>query len=335
MSELSDIVARLTAEMTAAFGDVDRRLLALEGELPPDPPAGTWPPIPVVPPSWTMVREITCTTRAQFDTAYNGALNGDRLKVNGVTFNGQLTLNKTFTGSGIEIVFDNACLFTGSTTAALNCVFISGATKHRIFGGVNMSNLPGHGILIYPSSDILWHGFKVVGQIGGTCLRVLAVNGDCARLDLMGEVSNNGWTPSLDPHAEKGTGMHPSYIGGDAAQTGTVKDSRFIIDAHDCQAGSNQIGAKGTNNDFYIRAKNLTKVATSQTAGNAVQLFGGLLSNLDIWVEADNVAQVVRVTNETMSNIRVNHGRGVNVRGNYDSSVKYMPNPGIVYTDCT
>lgn len=324
--------------MAEEYASAKRRRVGqkVRKSTPAPPTSGVWPPIPVQAPPFTVLRTVTCTTRPQFDTAYSGALNGDRILANGITFTGQLAFNRNFgAGTGIEIVFDTACSFTGGAGTDFNCVFISGATKHRFFGGRNFSNLSGHGVLIYPSADILWHDLKVLGPIGGTCLRVFAVNGFCERLDIECEVSNNANTLSLDPHFEQGTGLHPSYIGGDEGQSGTVRDSRFIIDAHDCQGGSNQIGGKGTNNDFYFRATNLTMQAVQQTAGNAVQLFGNLLSDLDIWVEADNVAQVVRVTNEAFSQIRVNHGRGTNVRGNWDSSAKYMPHPGVTYTDCT
>jgi hypothetical protein len=106
-----------------------------------------------------------------------------------------------------------------------------------------------------------------------------------------------------------------------------------VIDSHDCVTGSNQIGPYAHYSDFYIRAKNLTFKAAVQTGGNAVQLFGFSGEN-DIWVEADNVAQVVRA-NGQLGETLVWHGRGTNVRGNYDSKVPYMPHPAVTYQDCT
>jgi hypothetical protein len=342
VTALDDIVAKFrkgSPNIAAAFDEVQRRLTLLEQPAP----GPSWPPVDTTPPAWDPLRVIDVTSRASFDTAYANARDGDLITVRGVTFASQLNLNRKFAATGIQITFYPDVTFRGDPTRDLNAVFVTG-TKHRIFGGT-LSNPAGHGILFHSSSDILWHGFKVgappvdgKAQLGGSCLRVFSTGGNVERLDLVGEVSHCGGDLSLDVHQEKGSGLHPSYIGGVATFPSplAVRYSRFVIDAHDCPAGSNQIGPCAQANQFYYRAKNLTFVAKTQTGGNAVQLFGGPSnSGNDIWVEADNVAQVVRVTNEQFGPIRVNHGRGTNVRGNYDSKVPYMPHPAVAYQDCT
>jgi hypothetical protein len=288
--------------------------------------------VDTTPPAWTPTRTFQCLTVADFGSRYASALDGDRI-VAPVTFTTQVNLNWRFTGKGIEIDFAGAT-FAGDPTRDLNAVFVTG-TRHRIFGG-NLSNPAGHGILIYPSSDILWHGFKVDG-VGGTCFRAFGVNGDITGSDYVGEVTNDGNDPTLDPHQDPLSGLHPSYIGGDETQTGTVKNNRFVIDAHDCKGGSNQIGGKAEANEFYYRARNLTYVQHGpnwQIGGNAVQLFGAKVKNNRIWVEADNVARVVDATflsAGSTGNI-ITHGRGTNVR--LQPAYTPNPSPAVTYQDC-
>jgi hypothetical protein len=282
--------------------------------------------VDTTPPAWTPKRTTVCNGRAEFIAEYGAAIDGDRLDVPFGIFDRQLNLSRRFTREGIEIRFGDAVTFQGDPTRDLNAVFVTG-TKHRIFGG-NLSNPAGHGILFHASSDILWHGFNVSG-VGGSCLRVFATGGNVERLDLVGEVTRCGGDLSLDPHVEKGSGLHPSYVGGGSDPTKGVGQSRFVIDSHDCPTGSNQIGPFAFDNEFYIRARNLTFVAKQQTGGNAVQLFGSSGLN-HVWVEADNVAQVVR-PNGPLGPTDVWHGRGTNVR----LAPAYMPHPAVTYQDCT
>jgi hypothetical protein len=276
---------------------------------------------------------VEAKTVGAFYAAYDTARDGDRIITVDLAFDRQVNLKRRFTGQGIEIRFDTS-QFDGDPTRDLNAVFVTG-TRHRIFGG-NITNPAGHGILFHPCSDVLWHGFNVSG-VGGTCLRVFAVNGDIRNIDLVGEVSDCGNDLSLDPHQDKGSGLHPSYIGGSEAQTGTVMNSRFVIDSHDCKTGSNQIGGKSAlYNLFYYRARNLSYEAHGpnwQIGGNAVQMFGGKVSEIDIWVEADKVARVVDPTflSAGSANIEVTHGRGTGVR----LQPAYVPHPAVTYQDCT
>jgi hypothetical protein len=325
-----------TRVMSGSYPDVTKTqwwkaFYALE-QIGKQQPVPSWPPVDTTPPAWTPTRTFMVSTEDEFASRYGTVVDGDRIVADGgLIFNRQLNLNRRFTGRGIEIRFEDH-QFRGDRTGDLNAVYVTG-TKHRIFGG-ELSNPAGHGILFHSSSDILWHGFKVDG-VGGTCLRVFATGGNVDRLDLVGEVTRCGGDLSLDPHQERGSGLHPTYVGGVATFPSAlaVKNSRFVIDAHDCPTGSNQVGPCAFFNDFYIRARNLTFVAKTQTGGNAVQPFGDSGEN-DIWVEADNVAQVVRPAGN-LGRTLVFHGRGTNVRGNYDSTVPYMPHPAVTYQDCT
>jgi hypothetical protein len=231
-------------------------------------------------------------------------------------------------------VFDPAVTFRGDPTRDLNAAFVTG-TRHRIFGG-HLENPAGHGILVYPSSGNLWHGYTV-GPAGGSCFRVFAVNGDVTDSDYVGTMTDCGNDLTLDKHGqsggEYGTGLHPAYIGGDESQTGTVKNCRFVLDAHDCDTGAIQIGGKAEDNQFYNRGIRLNKVATQQAAGSPCQLFGNELYRNRIWVEGDTVSRVVETSGlgaGSKDNL-VWHGRGTNVR----LAPAYMPHPAVTYQDCT
>jgi hypothetical protein len=325
------------SQITFSKGPAQFKVVALgseqEGVYPPASPIPAWPPVNVTPDPWVPNRIVQARTSAEFAVKYAQALDGDRIETAEAAINGQLVLNRDFTGKGIEIVFAPDVKIMGGGQYALNAIFCLG-DNHRIFGGQNIQNPTGHGVLVYPVKNFLWHG-GTIGRVGGTCLRVLAVNGDIDNIDIYTEVSDCGHDESLDPHPEKGTGMHPSYIGGDESQTGTVKNSRFVIYSHDCATGSNQIGGKAEDNEFYYLAKRLTKVAANQVAGNAVQFFGNKIYRNRVWVEGEELAGRVVEANYTLGagsfGNEVWHGRGTNVR----LSPKYAVNPAVKYTDCT
>lgn len=270
MSRLGEIVAKFrksSPNIAAAFDEVELRLMALEAKVfPPETPP---PPPPNV------------TSRAQLDAAL--ATGQVDIRCSGVTVTGQLNLHNV---SGVIDWGDTR--FTGGGARDLNAVWVR-TTGLRMSGGL-VSNPTGHGILFHESQDVTWHGFKVDG-VAGSGVRVFGPGGTVERIDLKGEVTNIGNDLTLDPHAEKGTGLHAAYIGGVGSP---VLDSLFDIYAHDCATGSIQVG-QSSRCKFWIRAHNLTKVATQQTAGNAFQPFGEV-QDCEAWVDGSNVAKVCEPT---------------------------------------
>lgn len=288
MSALSDIVAKFrkgSPNIAAAFDEVERRLVALEQTPPPQAP--------------------NVTSRAQLEAALaTGHVN---ITCGGFDIAGQLNLHNvsgTIDWGGVW--------FIGGGTRDLNGVWVRTNNLH-MKGGL-VSNPTGHGILFHESIGCSWRGFKVDG-VGGSGVRVFGPGGPVVGLELDGEVTNVGRDLSLDPHKasmglEPGTGLHPLYCGGVGYP---VIDGRFTIYAHDCATGSVQIG-QNRGSKFWIKAKNLTKNATQQTAGNACQPFGSV-QDCEMWVEADNVAKILEPTwlDNTARNIIV-HPKGTNVR---------------------
>ena len=285
-------------------------------------PDSTWPPPEIAPPPWSPLRVLTVNSLQEWGTLYPTLRNGDRLLVNGVTFDRQLDLSPTIDGIA-EIRFGAGVRMVGDPTPALNAAWLKPRGILRVFGGT-LSNAKGHGLLAYESMGCGWWDFKVDG-VGGSGVRVFGPNAPVDGLTLSGAVTNIGNDLSLDPHAEKGTGLHAAYIGGVGH---SVRTGRFAIQAHDCKTGSIQVG-QSDGCRFWIKAKNLTMNATQQTGGNAFQPFG-LVRNAEVWMEAENVAKAVEPTwLASGSSVRVKYARATGVR----KPPAYVSSPYVVYED--
>src|SRR5262249_3037861 len=133
-------------------------------------------------------------------------------------------------------------------------------------------------------------------------------------LDITAEIWRAGENLSLDPHAEKGTGLHGVYLGGGT----TTSSGRFMVDVHDQPTGAAvSVGANLQNSEIWIRAQRITFAATSQVAGNAIQFWGSNNRNVTVKdIEADALAGRVIETDALGSGVSlvVNYARGTNVR---------------------
>ena len=160
----------------------------------------------------------------------------------------------------------------------------------------------------------------------GTALNLAPVYGPITGCDLQGEIDHWGENPAGDPHAEKGTGVHAANV---ADVTGAVyTNNRLALYAHDGPTGAAiQIGnpdstGQITGNTIILKAVNLTKVATSQVAGNALQEWGGVPMQIDVpYLEATNLAGRAVDANGvysgvTQSGVRIAYGRATNTNQN-------------------
>jgi hypothetical protein len=139
---------------------------------------------------------------------------------------------------------------------------------------------------------VTWWDF-LVHYTGGSGLVVQGIDKANTHLDLGGRIAHWGGNLALDPHSEKGTGLHGALLGD--ANYG-VRDSRFILDLHDgpTGAGVQAGGAKSTDgfwdNTLYVRCRNLTMRATVQMGGNCVQVWGyNVIGNDFAYLEAENI----------------------------------------------
>ena len=249
----------------------------------------------------------------------------------------------------------NVVRFSYSGTSELPSVWIVKASNLRIFGGDIQGPPPGQlgagGVIIYKATNILWWGFHI-HDVAGTGLGLAPVYGPITGCDLQGEIDHWGENPANDPHAENGTGVHAANV---ADVTGGVyTNNRLALYAHDGPTGAAiQIGnpdATGqiSGNTIILKAVNLTKVATSQVAGNALQEWGGVPMQINVpYLEAANLAGRAVDANGvydgvSQAGVRIAYGRATNTNLNtflaqtessVPSTTAWDPRHGTVFAD--
>ena len=241
-------------------------------------------------PAFTAIRTIDVSSQSAFMTAWNNIQPGDLIKVHGVTFSGEISLLGKYLTSDAEIDFDSATKFLGPTSNLYPAVWLNNDSHIRLFGG-DITSL-GTGIEISGGSNYLWYGFNV-HNTGAAGVFLTGAYTLVDNADIKGEVSYWSLDNSLDPHAEKGTGLHGINV---ADSKYGVKNSRIALYAHDGPGGAGmEIGGSGSsdgawNNTIYMHCVNLTMHAISQVAGNCVQVWGdNVLNNNFKYIEAENL----------------------------------------------
>lgn len=295
---------------------------------PPTPAFSGWPD--TARPAFTPSRTVTVATQAAFNTAWAALQPGDLINVNGATFTGQVALlNKTLSGWA-EVHFDGATRFLGGGSKGLNAVWVKGLAKVRLYGG-DLTNSTGNGFRVEDSDDFTWWGFNV-HDVAGQCGLAFGIAKPADRLDLRGELSHCGNDLSLDPHAEKGTGLHGLYLAGGSYRT----SGTFIISAHDLPTGAAiEIGPHMQNSVIEVDARRLTKVATQQVAGNALQFWGSDFRNIRVpyLYAEDLVGRAVETdalsTTNAPGTIVVEYARATRVR----LTPAYPTHPAVTYLD--
>jgi hypothetical protein len=242
-------------------------------------------------PVFTPQQTIDVSTLAGFWKAWNVLQPGDEINVHGVAFLGETVFKKQLP-DWAEVHFDAGTTFVGTPGQNLPAAWIDGCQHIRFYGGTLTNPIGGSGVTIYDSSYFSWWGFDI-HDTANTGLFVQGINSVNDHLDLKGEISDWGLNLALDPHSEKGTGLHGANLAD--ARYG-VRDSRFALYLHNGAAGSGVEagGASSTdgfwNNTLYLRCQNLSMVATSQVGGNCFQAWGDNVVGNDFpYIEAENL----------------------------------------------
>jgi hypothetical protein len=238
-------------------------------------------------PHFRPTRRIVVRNAESFQRAWRGIRPGEEIEVRGVTFKGQVALvNKRLAGWA-EVHFDRRTKFVGYPRAEnMAAVYLTNDSYIRFYGGdisdSASGGMAGTGITLHDSSHLLWWNFDV-HDVGGEGVYVAGVYKQSSYLDL-----------KLDPHPEKGTGMHAINV-GDSYRG--VTHSRLAIYAHDGAAGSAMSigGGRSTDgaeyNTIYMRCRNLSMRATIQVAGNCIQFWGeNDIGNVVEYLQARNLA---------------------------------------------
>jgi hypothetical protein len=199
----------------------------------------------------------------------------------------------------------------------LPAAWIHNAGHIRFYGGHLTNPTGGSGITIYDSSYVTWWGFNI-DRTANTGLMVQGIKSAVDHVDLKGQIAHWGRNLALDPHTEKGTGLHGALL---ADANYGVKNSRFALNLHDGAAGSGVEagGSKSTDgfwsNTLYVSCEHLTFAATIQVGGNCVQVWGANVQyNVFKYIWADDVQgrpydATGMYSGQSLSTDRVEYGR--------------------------
>lgn len=294
------------------------------------------------PPPFNPARVVSVDTSAAFLSALANLRAGDLVRATGAfTVAGETTIAKQLASPALLDV--RGVTFVQDSTTQSPSVYIHDASNVWLYGGNVHGPVAGQpgagGIRVYTSSNVRWWAFHV-HDVAHDGLDLFPVGGSIDGADFEGEIDHYGGYVADDPHAEKGTGFHGANIAD--AGTGIVTNSRVALYVHDGPSGAGvEIGdgsssARITGITLILKAANLTKAATSQVAGNAVQWWGATPIQMSIpYLEASNLQG--RATDGqgvyagvSMHGITVAYGRATNTNLNPQLS---RTESGIAATD--
>lgn len=277
-------------------------------------------------PRFVATRKVIVHTAGAFWAAWESIRPGEEIDVRGVTFRGEAVFDRKLAGWA-EVHFGRGTTFTGTPGANLPAAWIHDSRNIRFYGGNLTNPRGGTGVTIYDSSYVTWWGFTI-HDTANTGLLVQGIHAPDDHLDFKGQISRWGLNLALDPHSEKGTGLHGANL-GDAVRG--VRNSRFALDLHDSAVGSGVEagGATGTDgfwhNTVYLRCRNLSMRAVLLTAGNCLQVWGdNVVGNNFAFIEAQHIegrpydASGV-FEGQSLASDRVHYGRAV--RTNLNSRI--------------
>jgi parallel beta-helix repeat protein len=290
----------------------------------------------LVQPPFRPTSTVTARTPAQFARDLARLKAGEELDVHPMTLTGSFLITKALR-SYAEIHFAPGVTFSGAEIHGYSTFQISRSSKIRIYGGDVTNPVNGACVAVDSSTNILWWHFQL-HDCSATGLFVASITRSLSGIDLDGEISHVAYAPNdFDPHAEKCTGIHGSYLGGSSSLT---LSGKFSLNVRDAECGAAlQAGSNTVNTELWVKADDISYRARRQTAGNAIQFWGTGLHNITVHdVVADDLAGRVVETGGLYSccnsGIVVEHGRGTNTLQNpLLSRVNYFPNPAITYRD--
>jgi hypothetical protein len=289
-------------------------------------------------PAFTPTRVITAGTPSQFGSALAALEPGDELDVQPMTLSGSYNLNRALS-SYAEIHFAPGVVFSGATSRAYYTLSIQNAANIRIYGGDVTNPVNGPCVRVADSTNVLWWHFKI-HDCAATGILGTSLSSSSSGLDFDGEIYHVAYDTSFDPHAEKCTGIHGAYLGATYQNSAPAMSGKFSLYIHDVQCGGAfQGGSNLVDSDLWVKASNITYQAQSQTAGNAIQFWGGDLKNITVHdvVGSSLAGRVVETSGMYSccdSGIVVQYGRGTNALLNpLLSGADFATNPAITYQD--
>ena len=300
-------------------------------------------------PSFAPARTVSVSSASQLQAAISNLQPGDLVKATAgftvsnasatpLVIKNRLSAPAEIDLTGVKIVY------TG--TQQLQAVWLNNASNLSIFGGdISTSDTGGVCLRVYGSQHVLWWGFNL-HDCGATGFQAQAIGGPVDHDDFQGTIWKVGQNLAWDPHTEKGTGLHAANL-WDANSTNSFSNNRFAFYAHDIPVGAcveygNSQGA-ATGNVLYLKCVNETEVSTTQTGGNALQLWGNInnttKATLDVkYLEGDNLQGYAYFdsglsSGVDASGVTIDYGRASNTNQNprYAGQNPWDSSAGVVY----
>jgi hypothetical protein len=218
---------------------------------------------------------------------------GDRLPVQGVTFPSHVTFSKALAGYA-EVTFDKACKIKGGTTDSairfLNTAFI----RYIAEPGLIVSNSTRQALQISGMHDCVLDGWTTDGTASNG-IDAFPTNANIENNYIRATLNNFCLNLALDPHAEKGTGLHGMNMADCAAPFYARNNVVVLITTGSKNGGSlleyGQPGGQWApyapyGNKVWLQAANLLFDAQSQTGGNCLNLWGSIAGIDVLWIGA-------------------------------------------------
>jgi hypothetical protein len=278
-------------------------------------------------PPFAPTRTVGVSSDSELRSALSNLQPGDLVEATAsFTVNGQTRISNRLSApaeldlSGVSFVYSGGQDY--------NAVWLDNAQNLYIYGGdTSTSDTGGACISDYGSQHVLWWGFTA-HDCGGDGFDAQAIGGPVDHNDFQGTIWKVGQNLAWDPHAEKGTGLHGANL-WDANYSGNFTNNRFAFYAHDIpvgacvEFGNDQPSSQATGNTLYLKCLNETELSTTQTGGNALQIWGDTNTlGLDVkYLQADNLQGFACFdhgiySGQTAQGITIEYGRATNTNQN-------------------
>jgi hypothetical protein len=298
-------------------------------------------------PAFTPTRTVDVSNASELQTAISNLEAGDLVQATASFRVTGETVIKSRLSSPAELDFTGVS-FVYSGGLNLPAVWLDNAANLRIFGGdASTADTGGDCILAYGSQHVLWWGFAA-HDCGGSGISDLTVKTPAEYNDFQGEIWKVGQNLAWDPHPEKGTGEYCAGEFGDNGGGYAFDHNRLAFYCHDIPVGAAvALGFSGTpsaasGNVLYLKAEHLTDVATRQTGGNALELWGNTSPlGLDVKYLTVDDAEGYGVfgggvySDQSLSGVTIDYGRAshTNLNPRYAGRSSWDSAHGVVYHD--
>lgn len=235
-----------------------------------------------------------------------------------MTITGEVSLDQRLLAPA-SVYFDPGVRFAGSPEGSNRPAIWLHASNLRLYGG-EVSNVAQDCVRVQAGSadtsgptNIRWWGLKI-HDCAGTGFSVQGTNFPNTGLDIQADIWACGQNIDLDPHPEKGTGLHGAYLGGGS----TISSGTFVFYVHDQPTGAAvSVGANLENSRLWVEARRISFQAKYQVAGNAVQFWGDSNRNVTVEdIEASDLAGRVVETDGLSGGdgLTIERARGTEIR---------------------